>query len=86
MFPLPALVTRVPRPARAECSAAAGDCLHNFGTIFDTPPSCMSRKRRAWSGPSNNPKNVGMPLLRHPPPPIGYEIAGNPRISSLKAI
>jgi hypothetical protein len=54
--------------------------------IFHTPPSCMNRKRRGLERAFKNPKNLGMPLLRHPPPPIGYEIVGNPRISSLKAV
>jgi len=25
---------------------AAGDCLRNIGTLFDTPPPCMSREQR----------------------------------------
>ena len=63
MFPLPALITREPRPADRSVAQRPGHCLHNIGTLFDTPPSCMSRKRRGLSGP--------------PPPRSAMKFAGN---------
>jgi hypothetical protein len=85
MFPLPALVTPEPRPAERSVARRPG-IVFTILAFFHTPPSCMSRKRRGLERAFKNPKNLGMPLLRHPPPPIGYEIVGNPRISSLKAV
>jgi hypothetical protein len=72
----PALVTPEPRPAGRSVARRPG-IVFTILTLFDTPPSCMSRKRRGLE------RAFGMPLLRRS---IGYEIRRKWCISSLKAV
>ena len=59
MFPIPAPITPEPRPAERSVARWPG-IVFTILTLVDTPPSCMSRKRRGLE------RVFGM---RHPPPP-----------------
>jgi hypothetical protein len=83
--PLPALITREPRPVERRVAQRPG-IVFTYRDDFPYAAVVHEPKAAGAGAGLQNPKNLGMPLLRHPPPPIGYEIIGNPRISSLKAV
>jgi hypothetical protein len=65
MFLFLALVTRVPRRADVSVAAAAGIVFTISGRIRQTA-IVHEPNAGALSGPSNNPKNIGVLLLGHP--------------------
>ena len=67
MLPLPAPATREPRSAERSVARRPGIVFTMSRRFSICHRHARAESGGAWSGPSNNPKNVGMPLLHHPP-------------------
>ena len=68
MFPLPALITREPRPANRSVARRSGIVLTISRRFFDTPPSCLSRKRRGLELAFKQPEECWNTSPPSPPP------------------
>jgi len=69
MLPLPAPATREPRPVERSVARRPGIVFAILGRFSIRRRRAWAERGGGWSRAFNNPKNVGMPLLRHPPPP-----------------